>query len=261
MSTVDIGLQGTQHIRRDQLIRELLEQNKNVILNGELNNAICFDGIVDDRQYSRSKYPVAFLLKETNGNTSDGKKPDHYTDWDYVEWIRESQSKAEEPLYPTFRNISMWTSIYFDLLEKGEASKEKYLTNGVLQVTDSLRKALRRIAVINLKKTFGGGSTKWEDMEEYLNQDVRGVLREQLYIAAPSVVLCGGDAVFDWARQLFDGFEVTVQTAATEGGRMVQYFTMRETVFVRFYHPACRKSREAMFDYAEDVLKTVIGIL
>ena len=261
MNTIDIGLQGTQHIRRDQLIREMLEQKKNVMLNGEPNNAICYDGIVDDRQYSRSRFPVAFLLKETNGNTSDGKKPNHYKDWDYVEWIRESQSKADKPLYPTFRNISMWTSVYFDLLERGEVSKEKYLKDGVLQITDSLRQALRRIAVINLKKTFGGGSTKWEDMEGYLNQEVRDVLREQLYIAAPSVVLCGGDAVFDWARQIFDGFEVAVQTATTTDGRMVHYFTIRETVFVRFYHPACRKSREAMFDYAEDILKTVIGIL
>ena len=39
---------------------------------------ITIDGIVDEKAYSNQKFRLAFLLKETNGNTPDGKVPDHY---------------------------------------------------------------------------------------------------------------------------------------------------------------------------------------
>ena len=45
-------------------VMELLKKKREILLNGEPNNAICYDGIVNEEQYA----DVVVLLKETNGN-------------------------------------------------------------------------------------------------------------------------------------------------------------------------------------------------
>lgn len=254
MSTIEMeNLCGTQHVSKSAIIKSLLEANRDILLNGQLGNAICYDGIVDEKIYNRQRYRLAFLLKETNGNSSDGTAPDHYDDWDYVGWIQDKQSTGAEPLYPTFRNIAMWTSVFYDIFEHGSTDKAKYLDNGVLKVTDSLKSALRRIAVINLKKTFGGGATDWRDLNAYLTQDICDIIREELLVAEPTIVLCGGQQVFDFVGRLHRSEGTPPLTFTTSNGIAVEYIPAYDYLYVNFYHPACRKSREAMFDYAADV--------
>lgn len=261
MNTTGSELCGTQHIRRDILIQELLFQNQTVLLNGDEKNAICYDGIVDDRQYCRSKHRLAFLLKETNGNRPNGSQPDRYEPWDYVGWIRDDQSTEDAALYPTFRNIAMWASEYFDCIETDSVNKEKYLQSGTLQITAPLRKSLRRIALINLKKTFGGGSTAWKALDVYLNQDIKGIIKEQFSLARPAVVLCGGVQVFDFALEVFQMRKDEIRVLYTANNNKVNYFVFDGMIFVCFYHPACRKSREKMFDYAADVFQEIKKLL
>ena len=259
MKIIDVSesLCGNQHIYKDRLIKGLLEKNREILLNGNTNNALCYDGIVDEKVYSNQKFRLGFLLKEPNGNTSDGKAPDHYEDWDYVGWIRDNQSTGTEAIYPTFRNIAMWTSAFYDIFECGETNKSKYLSNGTLQLTDELRKSLRRIAVINLKKTFGGGSTDWNDLDAYLNQDVCDILREEICTAEPTVVLCGGQQVFDFVCRIHRSEKCPPLTVTTANGNTVEYIPAYNYIYVNFYHPACRKSREKMFDYAAEVFNAI----
>lgn len=263
MKTVEMRahLCGNQHIYKDRLIKDLLERNRDTLLNGDTDNAICYDGIVDEKAYSNQKFRLMFLLKETNGNTSDGKLPDHYNDWNYVGWIRDNQSVGTEAIYPTFRNIAMWTSEFYNVFERGETDKSKYLVNGTLQITDELRKSLRRIAVINLKKTFGGGSTDWNDLDAYLNQDICDILREEISTAEPTVVLCGGKQVFDFVYRIHRLEKCPPLTVTTATGNTVEYIPAYDYIYVNFYHPACRKSREKMFDYAADAFETLQNIL
>lgn len=254
MSIIKIeNLCGTQHRFKSAIIKSLLENERDILLNGQLGNAICFDGIVDEQTYDQQRYRLAFLLKETNGNTSDGTAPDHYDDWDYAGWIRDKQSTGAEPLYPTFRNIAMWAAVFYDIFEHGSTDKENYLHNGVLKVTDSLKSTLRRIAVINLKKTFGGGTTDWRDLNAYLTQDVCDVIREEIFTAEPTIVLCGGRQVFDFVGRLHRSEGIAPLTVTTSSGITVEYIPTADFLYVNFFHPACRKSREAMFDYAAEV--------
>lgn len=253
-------LYGTQHVYKDKQIKDLLIQTRNILLNGDTNNAICYDGIVDEKTYSNQNFRLTFLLKETNGNTFEGETPDHYDDWDYAGWIRDKQSTGEEAIYSTFRNIAMWASEFYDIFEGGVTDKSTYLDNGVLRINDNLLKSLRKIAVINLKKTFGGGSTDWNDLDKYLNQDICDVLREELCIADPTVVLCGGRQVFDLVCRIHRAEKCPSFTAITPGGNKVEYIPAYNYIYVNFYHPACRKSREKMFDYAADVFETIKAI-
>lgn len=256
-----ISLQGNQHVYKDKLIKELLIRNRNTLLNNDFKNAICYDGIVDEKTYSRQNHRLAFLLKETNGNTPDGKSPESYDDWDYVGWIKDKQSTGEEALYPTFRNISMWASEFYDIFNNGETDKSKYLTDGVLQITDTLKESLRKIAVINLKKTYGGGTTDWKDLDAYLTQEVCDVLREEIFTADPTVVICGGQQVFDFVSRIHRSEKHPTLTVTAPSGKIIEYIPADDYIYVNFYHPACRKSRENMFDYAEDVFKAIKKLL
>lgn len=254
--TIDSGLCGTQHIYTNDKIKRLLNSNRESLLNGDKSNAICYDGVVDEKNFCEIR--LAFLLKETNGNTSKGEQPEKYEDWNYVEWIGKLASR-EEPLYPAFRNIAMWTSTFSDIVENGTSSEDKYLNNNALIVTNELCGNLNKIAVVNLKKTFGGGSTDWNTLDKYLsNQTIKDVLKEEIEMINPTVVLCGGRQVFDLACNIFEGQEEKIET---KGGNIVSYFKHNKAIYVSFYHPSCRKSRKSMFYYGADVFETIIPMV
>ena len=256
-----MNLIGNQHIYRDKLIRNLLENNKELLLNNNLNNAVCYDGIIDESVYSNHKYRLAFLLKETNGNTTDGCIPQKYDDWDYVGWIKNSQSTGKEKIYPTLRNIAMWTSEFYDMLKYCSIDKETYLKDGVLQMTDDLYGSLRRIAIINLKKTFGGGTSNWYDIDKYLTEEVCNILYEEICIVEPTVILCGGREVFDFVLKIHRADKELIDFTYTKYGRKLLYMKVGGMLYVNFFHPACRKSREYLFDFAQDIFDTVCKML
>lgn len=252
---------GNQHVYIDRLIRKLLEDNREVLLSNDTNNAIAYDGIVDEKTYSNQRYKLAFLLKEVNGNTSNGQCPDHYDDWDYVGWIRENQSSGKEKIYPSFRNIAMWTSEFYDVLNVNFAEKDKYLKNGTLLIDDNLCNSLRKIAVINLKKTFGGGVSDWNEINDYLDDKVCNILLEEICAADPSVILCGGREVFDFVLKIHHADKEAINTIVTKGGKKISYINAWNMIYIDFYHPSCRKAREYLFDYAQDIFDTVTKMI
>ena len=79
----------------------------------------------------------------------------------------------------------------------------------------------------------------------------------EITLISPDVVICGSNAVFGFALEIFGGKE---NETDTDNGNKLKYFTFENTTFVSFYHPACRKRREAVFDYAEDIFKTLKAI-
>lgn len=259
VATIDIGLCGTQHITKGMRVRDLLHDNYNILLNGDENNAICYDGIVDDKFYRINKIKIAFLLKETNGNTENGDTPDKYEDWDYMKWIREQQATGKEVLYPTLRNIAMWTSEFYDIFENGKTDKLEYLKDGTLVVTDELCRNLLKIAVVNLKKTWGKGGSDWNTLNEYIsNEKISNVLKEEIKLISPDVVICGSDQVFDFAQNIY---KTEIQKVKTSKQNELDYMKIDNSIFVKFYHPGCRKSREEVFDFAEDVFVALKSIM
>lgn len=99
MAIIDIDLCGTQHVSKNESIKRLIDDHRKDILEGDENNGICYDGIVDERRWRCSEVNVAFLLKETNGNDNKGKSPEKQEDWDYMEWARRI-STGEENITP-----------------------------------------------------------------------------------------------------------------------------------------------------------------
>ena len=253
---------------KTEALRSLLEQNRDALLRADpstlsVPNGICYDGIVDETTfYSHENAPRAvFLLKETNGNDAHGKAQDHLKDWDYRYWLEHQQANGEKSerndsnhFYRTFHSLCMWLDVFKACMNDHVMPFSEYRDSGQLS-PDRLRKNLRKTAILNLKKTWGGGSTSWNALNSYLESDAaRNVIREQIELIQPNIVICGGRQVFDFAKEIFAAEEKHILSE----DRDVFYFKANGVLFLNFYHPACRKSREFLYNYSADVFQTLL---
>ena len=243
-------------------IHKLLEDNKEILLNGAEHNGLCYDGLVNEEEYDKQKVKLAFLLKETNGNDKDGKLPTKLNDWEYADWLRNNQVAGKEPLYRTFYNVCMWISEFYDILKDGTTDVEKYLKNGALQITDELRESLNKVAVVNLKKTWGRGTSSWNDINGYIsNPEIKKVLNQEMEMLSPDVVLCGGREVFDLAIEVFGDGNLKPEVLTTQMGNKIDFIKNEGATYIHFRHPSSRKSRADQFEYAQDVFLALKDIL
>ena len=235
------------------MFKEYLEQYREIITENNPNNGICFDGVVDEKQYFSREKRLMFLLKETNGNDNNGDKNDVLTDWNYMDWVHK-QALQEEPLYRSvYRNIAMWSqmfNIYTDEKRMPEMS-ELINENGII-VDDKLCGSLLNVSILNLKKSWGTESTDWHEMNKYLDDGQRKeILRYQINTLKPTLVFCGG--TFDFAKKIFHN-EVEEFTKNS-----VRFFERGSTVFVNCYHPSRPGwSRENSFNHANNIFKTFL---
>lgn len=247
---------------KNEIIYDLLEKNRTELIaadtsSAEISNGICYDGIINEELFEKSK-KILFLLKETNGNDEDGNSQDGCGDWKYRDWLEYQQHKnLEEPsygkrkFYRTFYNVGMWTDI---LNGNVQQSFQEYISSGGL-AEEKLRFQLGKIALVNLKKTWGGSSTQWKALKSYLENDlVRDVLRTQVSYIDPEIVVCGSAEVFDFAKQIFESdLEKTIDTSM----KKVRIFEYQGIKFIEFYHPACRKSREFLYEFCQEIAKQI----
>ena len=244
-------------------IRDLLEKNRDALLKADttttmLKNGICYDGIVDEAVFESTPKKIAFLLKETNGNDANGERSAELSDWDYRAWLQEKQAvsfeSSGEKLYRTFYSLCMWVDVFYDAVAGKAVSFEEYCAERRLE-PETLRSNLRKTAIINLKKTWGGGSTAWKALDSYLQSEAaKEVIQKQLDTIAPDIVVCGSREVFDFAKQIFDAQEDTLQIGS---GKTVSIFRANGMVFLDFYHPACRKSREFLYHFGAEVFRAL----
>lgn len=252
-------------------IKELLSSNREVLLQAdsstsEKQNGICFDGIVDEACFYAQPQKILFLLKETNGNDDSGKAQEGYDDWDYRGWLQHQQANDEpgdggndRAFYKTFYNICMWLDVFYDILADKHISYEEYMAGGRFN-TEVLRKNLRKTAIVNLKKTWGGAHTDWKALNSYLQSEgVLEVLCKEITYINPDIVLCGGREVFDFAKRIFGG---EVQNLPLPGDSKTEYFRMGNRIFLNFYHPAdYYKKRKNLYVYSTEIFNALHTLL
>lgn len=257
---------------KSQEIRKLLEDNRNILLDGEENNGICFDGIINESEYSN----VVVLLKETNGCDANGNLPEKLEDWDYCKWLKEQQAdnKPEKRIdkngkeymeenvfyHSTFRKLCFWLSLLFDGLENEKTNPEKFMKDGKVDV-EKVRKVLNRVAVINLKKTWGDKQTYGGVLENCVcKEDVRNILREQMELLEPKIVFCCSPNVFSLATLTY-GTECNLpynEKSKTIPGKDICLAYMNGAVYIDFYHPQYYgKTDEQFTAYAVEVFEHV----
>lgn len=251
-------------------IQELLISNREALLQADVSthekqNGICVDGIIDETVFYKQPKKVMFLLKETNGNDAGGKAQESYHDWDYRGWLQHQQANDEpgdknnsRTFYKTFYNVCMWLDVFYDILAGKHISYDEYMASGRFS-SEVLRKNLSKTAIINLKKTWGGATTDWKALNSYLQSEtVHEVLRKEIDYINPDVVICGSNEVFDFAKKIFGG---EAKTLSLSGNRETRYFQIGNTVFLGFYHPACRKKREDLYNYSAAIFRALHTLL
>lgn len=231
-------------MRKTDKIKNLLLENKTILLNDETNNGICFDGIVDEDTFNSTKTKLCVLLKETNGLDKTRKLPEKLDDWDYMKWIKEQQAdgvheagKNIDPFYgSTYRKLCLWISEFFDISEKKYCNIDHYFTNGSID-KNKVRQSLKKIALVNLKKTWGVNQTDSTNLENYATKEtISDILNKQMNLIDPDIVLCCSPAVFDIAKKVY-GDNTSFIKDSKSFDRKNEFFIRNKTVFVNFYHP------------------------
>jgi len=139
----------------------------------ELQGDFHADGIVDEAMYDRQTHRLLFVALEPN---SKGGRFDQFRGWDLRALWR------DRPLKKAFdRNAALWTRALLD-------GRDDYSAGLAPERT---RCQLARIAIINLKKTAGGGRAAMENIAIQAWEH-RDLLREQVRIISPEVVVTGG---------------------------------------------------------------------
>jgi len=134
-------------------------------------------------------------------------------------------------------------------------SYEEYMASGRGNI-ETLRKSLGKTAIVNLKKTWGGGSTNWKTLNSYLQNDVvREVLRKEVTYINPDIVICGGSQVFDLAKEIFGAKE---EKSSSVNGQKADYFKVDNRIFLNLYHPSCfNKKRNDLYNYSAEIFSQI----
>lgn len=147
------------------------------------NNVFIKDGVVCPESWFQQDIRPLFLLKEAYGGTQD---------WDLIhDYLRKPA-----PISNLWKQVSMWTS---GLLSTNTDYCATYLSNEPISQFDN--EYLRKIAVVNVKKSHGDKNSNMNEICAYADFD-KDYLREQLKLCDPTVIVCGYtgsalDIIFD----------------------------------------------------------------
>ena len=180
------------------------------------------DGLVDADEYARSPVKLVFVLKEANA--PDEKSGD----------LREFLRRGDWG--PTWNNVTRWVEGIEGLphivpwdelsLSRGDNNRRK--------------RALRKIAAVNLKKEPGAGVAKYEQLREATRRD-RQSISKQLSFSAPNYVICCGT---DVSNLLFEAEPIGVYPRNADDWkrtrRGVRYRIENGVPHIAYLHPQAR---------------------
>ena len=219
----------------NQAIAHLLEENR-MYFGGQ---PIAFDGVVDETMYESAEIKTLFLLKEVND-------PGMQRDWtDFMEYTR--QQANEETMYKTWPNICLW----LEVLKNSETTYSDCVDVYGNFLTKKLQRNLLETAIVNVKKTAGGGSSNYEEIL-FASKTYGHVTKQEIELIHPQLVICGG--TFDFAKMIYGVQREDIKSFSSGA----QFFVQDNTIFLQFVHPMWFSvNRNILFAYAKEVFKDV----
>jgi hypothetical protein len=181
------------------------------------------DGPIDPDEYVDQPRRIVFVLKEVN-------ELKDVTGWDLGELI------LEEDYGRTWNNVARWTmailsaTLWADLPVMNKETRTKILSS---------------VAVMNLNKEGGGASTHGPSLRTAAER-AQGLLREQIDLLDPHVVVCGGGQTGDLAGQLLGGWEPREWTKIQAGVWRAPSAAGRTVITMP--HPQARRSGKTMYE-------------
>ena len=225
------------------------------------------DGVANENLFSRAKYKILFLAKETN-NTD--KK------WDSRRYLREgvfyeaTQYKKDKfnkkgkkikehiggnPITKTFNNIYRWSNFFLNDIDNYNEYKKvpNHKINKELELGSPRIKMFSQIGMMNLKKTAGKHTTKNDEFEEYIEKNI-GYINEQVNLYKPNIIICCGKGVYNGYKKAIG--EVLYEKKFKQFRTSIFKGTDYETIVIEFCHPQVR-GKEAKLQNHFGLLKII----
>lgn len=225
-----------------------------------LGNKIVPDGIVNPDQWAETNPKIVFVLKETNEQeTSLTDLLNDPFSGRYRTEIEEKDKRNGQivrDLRTTWLNIARWARGIIDntTIPWEEIDHESnWYKNGYIDGQQSgWLKELKKIAVINIKKTPG----KAESNENELNKAVElygGLTWKQINYYNPKIVIfCGVSSIFD---TYFLKVNKIIDWLKTKTGYWYFMVKDKDTVFIQFWHPNAHFPHNMMYYTLMDIVK------
>lgn len=197
------------------------------------------DGIIHEPTYAKAKVKLCYLMKEPNNPPKD----DFGAKFDFREWWR------DQPIKGTFTaRIAEWS---YGILND-------FPTYDAIWTMDegrAVQEVRKSIALVNVKKTGGAGSTKFDTYMRALGASdkqqaiLAELVREELRIIAPDVIIMG--LTWEPLRKLLFP---DVQWQPT--GYTVEVGQWEGRTLIDFYHPSARNAPAAAYCLLEKVMES-----
>ena len=187
----------------------------------KIDPSIVEDGIVSEEEYLDSKYKILYIMKEVNGGR----------DWNLKDFLYDGGRSQ------TWDNVARWTEGLLNInqeynwsyLEENNENRRKYY--------------LKKIGVINLKKTSGGYTSNDKEISRAAFEN-RNLIKKQVDLYDPDIIICCGtddDFVTNYLESKLVNWKMTK--------RGIQYIKCNNKIIVSFAHPEAR-IRDAYLYYA-----------
>ena len=183
------------------------------------NNVFVSDGIVNRHVWDSLKTPkILFVLKEAYNK-------DDASDWPLTEWI----NRGECLNHKIWRRIALWS---YGMMNTTDTTICPYTAS---LSTDTSLDYLRKIAVLNLKKSNGRSSSDYYELEAYSKADREEIMQE-IKLINPDVIVCG--SVFE---PLYSNVYSEKIKENEKSDNWYYYQKLgRKRLLIDYYHPANR---------------------
>ena len=212
-------------LRLPDTMEGLMTEWKNRIGQDEYFNA---DGMIDPACWKEQKNGrrILFVLKETNNLKDETNRKDiSLTAW----LMKEDSPKQYGSVWP---RIAEW----WHAIEHAEDSYTFYDATAAQAM-------LKHVAVMNLKKTPGGGSAKQDEVIQRIRDDWAYIQREIELIDPDIIVFCGTWWMIETVRPEFKKqipYTCFVKTAFPDRSG-------KERLLIDYWHPAARYPAVMMY--------------
>lgn len=234
----------------NEQIKEMFDKN----LAGQV---IIYDGVVNEEKYNKQDLKIAFLLKEVNDEDSKGN-------CSLVEWLGSLKTKYKENSWEnkkeekswqnTWLNVCYWCEILKNLNAKFKDAYDTYNK----KITDLLEN-LDDIAVVNIKKTNGKGSSDYQELEDAIRLYGDVTIKEIEELIQPRLVICCSKDVYYLIQNKINvETKINVEPKTLDCG--TEYFVEKGIYYLKFVHPAWYSVNDnILFAYAKVAFAEILS--
>lgn len=237
----------------NEQIKELFDEifNDEFKKNNELEGQfIEYDGCVKEERYKEQNFKIAFLLKEVNAE--DSKE-----NCSLVEWLGSLKTKYEENSWENKNEENSWEKTWLNVCYWCEILKNlnANFTDAYNKEKKKLLENLYDIAIVNIKKTNGKGSSDYQDLEDAIRLYGDATIKEIEELIQPRLVICCSKDVYYLIQN-----KINVESKPLDCG--TEYFVEKGIYYLKFVHPAWYSVNDnILFAYAKVAFGEIINVI